>query len=77
MDQEDLQKQYDNLEADYETLLNDRTGLWLDLSQSSVDAYLDSLDWSDQATEREKTLVIGNVRAFASHVRGLAAKRKM
>jgi hypothetical protein len=43
--------------------------MWLRSSTSYVENYLAQLDWSAEATDKEKTLVAGNVRAFASHFR--------
>lgn len=40
------------------------------VSEEEVEKYITSLPWSPNATEDEKTLVAGNIRAFAARLRG-------
>jgi hypothetical protein len=53
-----------SLQVDYDALLKDRNLMWSVMSGGFVDEYVSGLDWSSEATDREKTLVIGNIRAF-------------
>lgn len=39
------------------------------LSNSAVEKYIQSLTWSPEATDHEKTLVAGNIRGFAAKIR--------
>lgn len=39
-----------------------------------VEAYIRALPWSSDATDEVKTLVAGNIRAYAAHVRSALAQ---
>jgi len=45
------------------------------IPEELINGYINHLSWSDQATDREKTLVAGNIRGFAvwlrTHMYGL------
>ncbi len=62
------------LREDYERLLGERNFMWQSTSADAVNDYCSSLEWETH-DDHVKTLVIGNVRAFASHLRGQVAKR--
>jgi hypothetical protein len=59
---------------DYNSLLNERNFMWHSTSPDAVDEYISSLEWTE-ATDHTKTLVTGNIRAFASHLRNSVAVR--
>lgn len=40
-----------------------------ELYDNTVDEYLKTLKWSDQATDLEKTLVNGNIRGFYGYLK--------
>jgi hypothetical protein len=68
-------KRKDKKSKDYICLQCGQTGGRAQFTESeggvdeAVEAYIRSLPWSEDATEDEKTLVAGNIRAFAAHTK--------
>lgn len=61
---------YDTACAEIDQLLGKIESLTEALSPDSVEEYIKSLCWTKEASDYEKTLVAGNIRAFAATILG-------